>query len=122
MLYTEAMEGGPIALVEDGDVISIDIPNRRLELCISDAALAVRKARWRQPEPKVKTGYLSRYVPKWLHRRIPVPYWNKFTGEECTMAVLRQICDFITKYFPGMGYRIRGVGIFVPVPFTRLEG
>jgi dihydroxy-acid dehydratase len=58
----EAMEGGPIALVEDGDVISIDIPNRRLELCISDAALAVRKARWRQPEPKVKTGYLSRYA------------------------------------------------------------
>ncbi len=58
----EAMEGGPIALVQDGDVISIDIPNRRLELKVSDSELAARKAAWRRPEPKVKTGYLSRYA------------------------------------------------------------
>lgn len=58
----EAMEGGPIALIRDGDVISVDIPNRRLELCVSDDELAARKAAWQQPEPKVKTGYLSRYA------------------------------------------------------------
>lgn len=58
----EAMEGGPIALIEDGDMISIDIPNRKLELLVSDEELAVRKAAWKQPEPKVKTGYLSRYA------------------------------------------------------------
>ena len=58
----EAMEGGPIALIQDGDRISIDIPNRKLELMVSDEELAARKAAWRQPEPKVKTGYLSRYA------------------------------------------------------------
>ena len=56
------MEGGPIALIEDGDVIVIDIPNRRLELKVSDEELARRKANWHQPEPKIKTGYLSRYA------------------------------------------------------------
>ena len=58
----EAMEGGPIALIQDGDMISIDIPNRKLELMVSDEELAARKAAWKQPEPKVKTGYLSRYA------------------------------------------------------------
>ncbi|OKY54599.1 dihydroxy-acid dehydratase [Megasphaera cerevisiae] len=58
----EAMEGGPIALIQDGDVIGIDIPNRKLELKVSEAELARRKAAWTQPEPKVKTGYLSRYA------------------------------------------------------------
>ncbi|WP_346683308.1 dihydroxy-acid dehydratase [Megasphaera stantonii] len=58
----EAMEGGPIALIEDGDMISIDIPNRKLELLVSDEELAARNAAWKQPEPKVKTGYLSRYA------------------------------------------------------------
>lgn len=58
----EAMEGGPIALIEDGDMISIDIPNRKLELLVSDEELSARKAAWKQPEPKVKTGYLSRYA------------------------------------------------------------
>jgi dihydroxy-acid dehydratase len=56
------MEGGPIALIHDGDIISIDIPQRKLELCVSDEELAARKAAWKQPEPKVKTGYLSRYA------------------------------------------------------------
>ncbi len=58
----EAMEGGPIALIHDGDTISIDIPNRKLQLEVSDEELAKRKAVWKQPEPKVKTGYLSRYA------------------------------------------------------------
>jgi dihydroxy-acid dehydratase len=56
------MAGGPIALIEDGDVISIDIPNRKLELKVSEEELAKRKAEWKQPEPKIKTGYLARYA------------------------------------------------------------
>ena len=58
----EAMEGGPIGLIEDGDRILVDVPNRKLELLVDDAELARRKAAWKQPEPKVKTGYLSRYA------------------------------------------------------------
>ncbi|MBQ9366081.1 MAG: dihydroxy-acid dehydratase [Schwartzia sp.] len=58
----EAMEGGPIALIKDGDMISIDIPNRKLELEISDEEMEKRKAEWKKPEPKIKTGYLSRYA------------------------------------------------------------
>lgn len=58
----EAMEGGPIGLIEDGDCILIDIPNRKLELKVSDEELAERRKKWKQPEPKIKTGYLSRYA------------------------------------------------------------
>ncbi|MGM9539792.1 dihydroxy-acid dehydratase [Anaerovibrio sp.] len=58
----EAMAGGPIALIEDGDIIDIDIPNRKLELRVSDEELARRRAAWVKPEPKIKTGYLSRYA------------------------------------------------------------
>lgn len=58
----EAMEGGPLGLIHDGDIISIDIPNRLLKAELSDAELASRKAAWVQPEPKVKTGYLARYA------------------------------------------------------------
>jgi dihydroxy-acid dehydratase len=58
----EAMEGGTIGLVENGDVIHIDIPNRKLELVVDAEELARRKAAWVQPEPKVKTGYLARYA------------------------------------------------------------
>ena len=58
----EAMAGGPIAFIEDGDLIDIDIPNRKLELRVSDEELAKRKAAWAKPEPKIKTGYLSRYA------------------------------------------------------------
>ena len=58
----EAMAGGPIALIEDGDVIAIDIPSRKLELKVSEEELAKRKAEWKQPEPKIKTGYLARYA------------------------------------------------------------
>lgn len=58
----EAMAGGPIAFVKEGDEIFIDIPNRKLELMISDEEMAKRKAEWQAPEPKIKTGYLSRYA------------------------------------------------------------
>ena len=58
----EAMEGGPIALIEDGDMITIDIPHRKLELEVSDEVLAKRKAAWKRHEPKIKTGYLARYA------------------------------------------------------------
>ena len=58
----EAMAGGPIAFIEDGDLIDIDIPNRKLELRVSDEELAKRKAARVKPEPKIKTGYLSRYA------------------------------------------------------------
>ncbi|MBR3456623.1 MAG: dihydroxy-acid dehydratase [Selenomonadaceae bacterium] len=58
----EAMAGGVIALIEDGDIISVDIPNRKLQLEVSDEELARRRANWTCPEPKIKTGYLSRYA------------------------------------------------------------
>lgn len=58
----EAMEGGPIALVQDGDIIEIDIPNRILKVRLSEEELADRRARWTPPPPKVTKGYLSRYV------------------------------------------------------------
>ena len=58
----EAAVGGPIALVEEGDIISINIPELKLELKVSDEELAARKAKWQPREPKVTTGYLSRYA------------------------------------------------------------
>ena len=58
----EAAVGGPIALVEEGDVISINIPEMKLELKVSDEELAARKAKWQPREPKVTTGYLRRYA------------------------------------------------------------
>lgn len=58
----EAAEGGPIALVEDGDRIELDIPGRRLELLVDEQALSERRARWQAPEPKIKTGWLARYA------------------------------------------------------------
>ena len=58
----EAAAGGNIALVEEGDRISIDIPNCRIHLQISDEELDRRREAWVCPEPKIKTGYLSRYA------------------------------------------------------------
>ena len=58
----EAAAGGLIALVEEGDLIAIDIPNCSIELKVDDAVLAERRAKWVCPEPKVKTGYLARYA------------------------------------------------------------
>jgi dihydroxy-acid dehydratase len=57
----EAADGGPIALVQDGDRIKIDIPAKTLTLLVDEAELAKRKANWRAPEPKIKHGYLARY-------------------------------------------------------------
>jgi len=57
----EAMEGGPIALIEEGDIISIDIPGKRIDLKISDEEFKKRKAKWKPIEPKIKTGVLYRY-------------------------------------------------------------
>jgi len=58
----EAAEGGPIALVEDGDLIKLDIPNRKLELLVEEEELVRRKAAWKAPEAKIKTGWLARYA------------------------------------------------------------
>ncbi|HIX31449.1 MAG TPA: dihydroxy-acid dehydratase, partial [Firmicutes bacterium] len=58
----EAASGGPIGLVQEGDVIAIDIPNHAINVRVSDEELARRKAAWVCPEPKVKTGYLARYA------------------------------------------------------------
>ncbi len=57
----EAAVGGPIALVEEGDIISIDIPGLKLEVRISEEEMAARKAKWQPRPPKVTTGYLARY-------------------------------------------------------------
>lgn len=58
----EAAAGGVIGLVEEGDIISIDIPNCKVELKVSEAELEARRSKWVRPEPKVKTGYLARYA------------------------------------------------------------
>ncbi|MEN2774916.1 dihydroxy-acid dehydratase [Acetivibrio clariflavus] len=58
----EAMEGGNIALVKEGDIISIDIPNGKLELEVSDEELERRRKEWKTPEPKITKGYLGRYA------------------------------------------------------------
>jgi dihydroxy-acid dehydratase len=57
----EAAEGGPIAFVEDGDMIELDLDNRKIELQIDDEEMEKRRANWKGFEPKVKTGYLARY-------------------------------------------------------------
>lgn len=61
-LSPEAAEGGPIAVVEDDDLIAIDIPNRKLELLISDNDLQERLGRWKPPKKKIRKGYLARYA------------------------------------------------------------
>jgi dihydroxy-acid dehydratase len=58
----EAAEGGTIAIVEDDDLIDIDIPNRKLELLISDEELQKRLSRWKPPKKKIRRGYLARYA------------------------------------------------------------
>lgn len=58
----EAAVGGPIALVEEGDIISIDIDNHRLDVNISEAEMEKRKASWQPRKPQVTTGYLARYA------------------------------------------------------------
>lgn len=58
----EAMEQGPIALVREGDIISIDIPGGKLNAEVTDDELKVRMSKWKAPEPKITTGYLGRYA------------------------------------------------------------
>jgi dihydroxy-acid dehydratase len=58
----EAAVGGPIALVEEGDIIRINIPENKLEIAVSDEEMAARRAKWQPREPKVTTGYLARYA------------------------------------------------------------
>jgi dihydroxy-acid dehydratase len=57
----EAVTGGPLALVEEGDLIEIDIPNARIDLLVDDDVMAQRRALWTAPEQKIKKGYLSIY-------------------------------------------------------------
>ncbi|MCE5242367.1 MAG: dihydroxy-acid dehydratase [Syntrophobacteraceae bacterium] len=58
----EAAVGGPIALVEEGDEILIDIPGKKLELLVDNAVLEQRRAKWHPPEPRISDGYLGRYA------------------------------------------------------------
>lgn len=58
----EAAVGGPIALIEEGDQIQINIPKKTINLAISDEEMAARKAKWQPREPKITTGYLARYA------------------------------------------------------------
>ncbi|MEW6214628.1 MAG: dihydroxy-acid dehydratase, partial [Nitrospirota bacterium] len=58
----EATEGGPIAIINNGDRIKIDIPKRRIDLVLSDKEIKERLNKWKPPEPKIKKGYLSRYA------------------------------------------------------------
>ena len=58
----EASAGGPIAIIRDGDTINIDIPNRKIEVQLSKAEIAKRFKGWKPVAPKIKTGYLSRYL------------------------------------------------------------
>ena len=62
MISPEAAKGGPIAWVEDGDRILIDIPTRKLELNVEEREIERRRAAWRPPEPRYKRGYLARYI------------------------------------------------------------
>jgi len=58
----EAMEGGAIAIIRNGDTIKIDIPNRKIDLLLSDKEIKDRLAKWKAPKPKITKGYLSRYA------------------------------------------------------------
>ena len=58
----EAYQGGPIALLKDGDVIEYNVDSRTLNILVDDNELIKRKARWQRPNPKVSDGYLSKYI------------------------------------------------------------
>ena len=58
----EAMEGGPIALINEGDIIKIDIPNGKINVDVSDDELSKRKETWKAPKPRITKGYLGRYA------------------------------------------------------------
>jgi len=58
----EAFEGGPIALIGDGDTISINVPRRKLSVELSNSELEERRSKWKQPTPKIRSGYMARYA------------------------------------------------------------
>jgi dihydroxy-acid dehydratase len=58
----EASAGGPLAVVQNGDIVELDVPNRKLHLHISDEELAARLAKWQQPAPPMASGYWKLYV------------------------------------------------------------
>ena len=58
----EAMEGGVIAILKDGDRIKIDIPKRKIDVLLSDAEIKERLSRWKPIKPKITKGYLARYA------------------------------------------------------------
>ncbi|MCX5725886.1 MAG: dihydroxy-acid dehydratase, partial [Candidatus Saganbacteria bacterium] len=58
----EAAEGGLIALVEEGDIIDVDIPGKKLTLKVGEDEIKRRKVLWKAPEPKIKKGYVGRYA------------------------------------------------------------
>ena len=58
----EAADGGPIGLVKDGDIISFDITEGKIDILVSEEELKIRRDEWKLPEPKIKTGYLARYA------------------------------------------------------------
>jgi dihydroxy-acid dehydratase len=58
----EAFEGGPIALVEDGDVVTIDSDEASIDVAVSDDVMAARRAAWQQPAPKRDRGILAKYI------------------------------------------------------------
>ncbi len=58
----EAMDGGPIGLVQEGDIIAIDIPNQAITLKVDDGEMAVRREKWTPPSPKITKGYMARYA------------------------------------------------------------
>jgi len=58
----EAMQKGPICVVEEGDIIAIDIPQKRITLKVDDAEIEKRMSEWQPPEPKITTGYMARYA------------------------------------------------------------
>ena len=60
--HREAMEGGVIAILKDGDRIKIDIPNRKIDVLLSDKEIKNRLGKWKAPKPKITKGYLSRYA------------------------------------------------------------
>jgi len=61
-LSPEAMDGGPIALIRDGDIIEIDIPTRKINVDLSEEEMARRREQWRPPEPKVTHGWLAHFA------------------------------------------------------------
>ena len=58
----EAMQKGPIAIVQNGDLISIDIPAKKLTLKVSDQEIEERLSKWSPPQPKITHGYMARYA------------------------------------------------------------